>query len=75
MFTEKMYDKLADVADDAKAKFADFEKLDEFDYLLARAAILQVDFERARIHLTKIINLDLKLATGRENATIIQPPK
>ncbi len=68
MFTEKMYDKLAEVADDAKAKFADFEKLDEFDYLLARAAILQVDFERARIHLTKIINLDLKLATGRENA-------
>ncbi len=50
----KQYNRLIAAADEAKIRFGDFARLHEFDYLLARAAMLQVDFEKARGHLNLI---------------------
>ena len=50
----KDYKRLAVAAEDGKVRFAEFDRVHEFDYLLARAAMLQVDFDRARKHLNAI---------------------
>ena len=54
LLKSKAYAKLSAVITDAKKRFPDFERLHEFDYLLARAAMLQIDFDQARDHLRKI---------------------
>ena len=50
----KDYAKLTAVIEDAKKRFSKFERLHEFDYLLARAAMLQIEFDQARGHLRAI---------------------
>lgn len=50
----KEYAKLVTQVDEAKNRFASFERLHEFDYLLARASMQQIDFDQARIHLKAI---------------------
>ena len=50
----KNYKRLSEAVAEAKTRFADFERAHEFDYLLARAAMLQVDFDEARKHLQMI---------------------
>jgi len=51
----KNYSKLVTEVEDAKQRFVSFGRLYELDYLLARAAMLQIDFERARLHLRAIL--------------------
>jgi tetratricopeptide (TPR) repeat protein len=52
----KDYSHLAASVAEAKTQFPTFKGLHEFDYLLARAAMLQIDFEQARLHLRAIID-------------------
>ncbi len=52
----KQYATLEKSVAESKHRFADFERLHEFDYLLARAAVLQVDFDAARMHLQSIMD-------------------
>ncbi len=47
--------KLQEVASMGKSRFPDFAQRDEFDYLLARSAMLQVDFDSARTYLNQVI--------------------
>lgn len=55
LLAEKSYEQLRHVAEDAKRRFPQFERLHEFDYLLARAAVLEIDFDTARKCLQSII--------------------
>ncbi len=55
MLKMKQYAALQARVEESKNRFADFDRLHEFDYLLARAAMLQVDFDGARTHLRAII--------------------
>ncbi len=48
--------KLQEVASMGKSRFPDFAQRDEFDYLLARAAMLQIDFDSARTYLNCVIS-------------------
>ncbi len=50
----KDYANLNAVVEKAKDQFTEFDRLHEFDYLLARAAMLQIDFDQARLHLQTI---------------------
>lgn len=50
----KDYPKLTATVEDAKKRFTNFERVHEFDYLLARAAMQQIDFDQARTHLKAI---------------------
>ena len=54
LLKSKAYSKLSAAVEEAKKRFPDFERLHEFDYLLARAAMLQIDFDQARNHLRTI---------------------
>jgi TolA-binding protein len=57
----KDYGKLTKAVAEAKKHFGSFERLHEFDYLLARAAMQQIDFVQARTHLKAITE-----ATGKD---------
>ena len=52
----KRYSDLAVEVAKAKERFANYGRLHELDHLLARAAVLQVDFEQARFHLQTILD-------------------
>ena len=54
LLKSKAYTELSAAVTDAKKRFPAFERLHEFDYLLARAAMLQIDFDQARNHLRRI---------------------
>ncbi len=55
----KEYAKLNATAENAKKQFSSSERVHEFDYLLARAAMLQINFDEARAHLHAITSLNL----------------
>ena len=59
----KDYTKLVPSVEEAKKRFSSFERLHEFDYLLARAAVQQIDFDQARVHLKAIME-----ATGKNTS-------
>ncbi|MDX1925729.1 MAG: tetratricopeptide repeat protein [Pirellulaceae bacterium] len=52
----KDYSKLVTAVEDAKKRFPRFDRLHEFDYLLARASVQQIDFDQARLHLKTIVD-------------------
>lgn len=60
----KDYAKLVAAVEHAKKRFSNYERLHEFDYLLARAAMQRVEFEQARIHLQAIIESDSARGTS-----------
>ncbi len=60
----KRYLNLATEVADAKQRFPYYSRLHELDYLLARAAMLQIDFQQARVHLQAILEADLAKNTS-----------
>jgi TolA-binding protein len=55
LLAEKNFEQLERAASAAQQKYSNFERSHEFDYLLARSAMLQIDFDRARELLIQIV--------------------